>query len=71
MVELEIDMLNLLPGRFYLSLWASSVGSKRYDRLDRCTIFDVESSDFYGSGRGIEGRWGVMFFPCSWKIEST
>ncbi len=70
MVELEIDMLNLLPGRYYLSLWASSVGSEDYDLLDRCTVLEVEGSDFYGSGRGIEGRWGVMFFPCSWKMET-
>jgi lipopolysaccharide transport system ATP-binding protein len=67
-VELEIDMLNLLPGRYYLSLWSASVGSKDYDLLDRCTILDVETSDFYGSGRGIEGRWGVLFFPCTWRV---
>jgi lipopolysaccharide transport system ATP-binding protein len=67
-VELKIDMLNLLPGRCYLSLWSASVGSKDYDLLDRCTILDVETSDYYGSGRGIEGRWGVLFFPCTWHV---
>jgi len=70
MVELEIEMLNLLPGRYYLSLWASSVGKQDYDLLDRCTVLEVEGADFYGSGRGIDGRWGVMFFPCSWKMET-
>jgi hypothetical protein len=61
-------MLNLLPGRYYLSLWSASVGSKNYDLLDRCTILDIETSDYYGSGRGIEGRWGVLFFPCTWRV---
>ena len=56
-------------GRYYLSFWASSVGQKDYDLLDRCTMLDVETTDFYGSGRGIEGRWGVLFFPCSWRME--
>jgi lipopolysaccharide transport system ATP-binding protein len=63
--DFEIDCLYLLPGRYYLSLW---LGWKTYyDVLRNCIAIDVEPSNFYGSGRGIESRFGVMFFPSRWK----
>jgi hypothetical protein len=30
----------------------------------------VEPSDFYGSGRGIESKYGLMFFPSRWKSRT-
>lgn len=63
--DFEIDCLYLLPGRYYLSLW---LGWKiYYDVLKNCISFDVEPSNYYGSGRGIESRFGLMFFPSRWK----
>jgi len=63
--DFEIDCLYLLPGRYYLSLW---LGWKiYYDVLRNCISFDVEPSNYYGSGRGIESRFGLMFFPSRWK----
>jgi len=68
-VDLVIDFLNLMPGRYYLSLWLKSVGATAYDVLDHCAAFDVEAADFYGSGKGIDGRFGIIFLPCRWKMQ--
>ncbi len=67
-IDLVIDTLFLMPDRYYLSLWTSPIGTEMYDELDRCTILDVEGSDYYGSGHGL-GRNGVVFFPSSWVVE--
>ena len=64
--DFEIDCLYLLPGRYYLSLWLGK-SDHQHDVLKNCIAFDVEPSDFYRSGRGIESRFGLMFFPSRWK----
>lgn len=64
--DLEIDCLYLLPGRYYLSLWLGK-WNNLHDVLKNCIAFDVEPADYYGSGRGIESGFGLMFFPSRWK----
>ncbi|MGE0144542.1 MAG: ABC transporter ATP-binding protein [Planctomycetota bacterium] len=65
-ITLEISSLNLMPGRYYLSLWCERPGPVHFDVLDRCAALDVETANVYGSGRGIDGRLGVIFVPCRW-----
>jgi lipopolysaccharide transport system ATP-binding protein len=65
-IELEIDFLNLLPDRYYVSLWIEAVGPISYDILNRCAALDIETTDYYGSGRSIEKRNGIIFLPCRW-----
>jgi lipopolysaccharide transport system ATP-binding protein len=64
--DFEIDCLYLQPGRYYLSLWLGK-WSNQLDVLKNCIHFDVEPADYYGSGRGIDGSFGLMFFPSRWK----
>lgn len=64
--DFEIDCLYLLPGRYYISLWLGK-WSNQHDVLKNCISFDVEPSDYYGSGRGIDSSFGLMFFPSRWK----
>jgi len=64
--DLEIDCLYLLPGRYYLSLWLGKWNNQN-DVLKNCIAFDVEPADYYGSGRGIESGFGLMFLPSRWK----
>ena len=64
--DFEIDCLYLLPGRYFLSLWLGKWNNQQ-DVLKNCISFDVEPSDYYGSGRGIEAGFGLMFFPSRWK----
>lgn len=68
-IELKIDFLNLMPGRYQVSLWLASVGDIWYDALEHCAIFDVEASNFYRSGRGIDSRFGIIFLPCKWTLD--
>jgi hypothetical protein len=62
-IDIEIDFLNLMPGRYSVSLFLGAVGPLFQDLLDHCGIIDVEPSDFYNSGKGIESRFGIVFFP--------
>ncbi len=39
------------------------------DMVDHCATLDIEASDFYQTGRGIERTYGLMFFACSWELE--
>jgi lipopolysaccharide transport system ATP-binding protein len=64
--DFEIDCLYLQPSRYYLTLRLGK-WNNRYDELKNCIAFDVETSDYYGSGRGIDRSFGLVFFPSRWK----
>lgn len=66
--ELEIDALTLMPGRYRASLWISSIGGIDYDIVPHCSVFDVETSDVFGSGRGADQRFGLVYFPSRWRM---
>jgi len=69
-VDLEIESLNFMPGRYYVSLWISKIGIA-YDRIDHCAILDIEESDFYGTGRGLDKRlFGLVIMPCEWTLNT-
>jgi lipopolysaccharide transport system ATP-binding protein len=67
-LELSIDALNLLPGRYRVSLWISSIGGVDYDLVPYCSTFDVETSDVFAAGRGADQRHGLVFFPSKWRM---
>jgi lipopolysaccharide transport system ATP-binding protein len=67
-IDLEIDFLNLMPGSYYLGIWAASY-DEWHDVLDNVARLDVESSDYYGTGRGIESRFGMIFLPFRWTLQ--
>ena len=67
-IELEIDSLNLVPGQYALSLWITGQPSKIvYDGDVRASL-EVEVSDVYNSGRMLDSRYGVVYFPQRWKV---
>jgi hypothetical protein len=66
-IELDVDYLNLMPGTYYLSVWASSL-HEWHDQLDNVATLELEPSDYYGTGRGIEARFGLVFFPFRWTL---
>ncbi len=68
-INLEIESLNLMPARYYISLWIMAVGDVRYDVIDHCVALDVETSDVYDTGRGLDPRYGVVFVPGEWSYE--
>jgi lipopolysaccharide transport system ATP-binding protein len=69
-IELEIDSLNLLPGRYQFSLWINScLQSHTYDALENPVHLDIEEMPIYGSSRRIDNRYGVVFFPQRWRLD--
>jgi lipopolysaccharide transport system ATP-binding protein len=65
-VELEIDSLNLVPGRYSFSLWIAGEGTV-CDGDVRASL-EVEIADVYGSGKMLDGRHGLVYFPQRWKV---
>jgi hypothetical protein len=68
-IDLEVDFLNLLPGTYHVEVLVASM-DEYHDRLENVAKIDVESSDYYGTGRGIEPRFGLVFFPFRWKVPA-
>jgi lipopolysaccharide transport system ATP-binding protein len=69
-IDLEIDFLNVMPGVYYLGIWAAGY-HEWHDVLDNVTKLDVEPADFYGTGHGLEPRFGLIFLPFRWIPNST
>lgn len=68
-LDLEIDYLNLLPGRYDFSLWITGVGQVVYDGVEHCAKLEVELSNVYRSGRQIDARSGIVYFPQKWNLQ--
>jgi lipopolysaccharide transport system ATP-binding protein len=68
-IDLEIDFLSLMPGTYSLGLCVSSF-HEAHDELHNVTRLDVEPSDFYGTGRGMEATVGLVFLPCRWDTAA-
>jgi lipopolysaccharide transport system ATP-binding protein len=70
-IDATCDFLSLMPGHYLISLWAKGPvpdgDLKRYwDIVECCASFDVEPSDFYGTGRGVDRASGLVLLPCKW-----
>jgi lipopolysaccharide transport system ATP-binding protein len=71
-LDLEIDGLNLLPAKYTLSLWLTDmVGGVVYDNVEHGLTLEVETADIYHSGRDIDSRCGIVFFPQKWNLSGT
>jgi len=67
-IDVEIDSLNLVPGRYTFSLWITGQGGKPvYDGDVRASL-DVEVADVYRSGRMLDSRYGLVYFPQRWRV---
>ncbi|HXU21399.1 MAG TPA: ABC transporter ATP-binding protein [Verrucomicrobiae bacterium] len=68
-LDLEIDCLNLLPAKYTLSLWLTDMdGVEVYDNLEHAVTLEVEASNIYQSGKVIDSRLGIVFFPQKWNL---
>jgi lipopolysaccharide transport system ATP-binding protein len=66
-VDLHLDSVNLIHGRYFLSAWIGATGPTYYDSLERCTVLTIEEADFYGSGRTLMDKLGLVLLPCQWS----
>ena len=70
-IDAEIESLNLVPGRYALSLWITAPGGTPvYDGDVRASL-DVEVADVYRSGRMLDSRSGLVYFPQRWNITKV
>jgi len=71
-IDLEIDCLNILPAKYTFSLWLTDmVGGVVYDNVEHAVTLEVDTADIYGSGREIDNRCGIVFFPQKWNLSGT
>ncbi len=71
-LDLEIDELNLIPGRYYLTAAISGgTASQLHDYLDNCARLDIEEASIYDAGRVVDSRYGIVFFPQRWRLEGV
>lgn len=69
-IDLEIDSLNLLPARYYLSIGVeSAMGQRIFDLIEHAVYLDVEEAPIYGSSRRIDSRFGLVYFPQRWRLD--
>jgi lipopolysaccharide transport system ATP-binding protein len=70
-VDLQIDALNLIPGRYYLSAGLSGAGGHVFDWVDHCARLEIEQSNIYNAGRTFDSRFGIAFFPQRWNLSGV
>src|SRR6266849_2260392 len=68
-IDLEIDFLNLLPGRYDFSLWITGLSQIVYDGVEHCAKLEVELANVYHSGRQLDARSGIVYFPQRWNLQ--
>lgn len=70
-IDLHIDFLNLLPARYFFSLWITGSASPVHDNIEHCAQLEVELANVYSSGRMLDSRSGIVFFPQRWKVPEA
>jgi lipopolysaccharide transport system ATP-binding protein len=68
-LDLEIGCLNLLPARYHLSLWLTGLDNVVHDVLEHGVTMEVEIANVFGSGKMIDSRFGVVYFPQRWNLS--
>jgi hypothetical protein len=68
-VDLEIECLNLTAAKYKLSLWLTDhSGRLVYDNIEQALTFEVEGANLFQSGKSMDGRQGIVFFPQKWNL---
>jgi len=72
-IEITLDALNLIPGRYSVSLWVTGPNHYGrpeycYDVVEHCAELDLEPSDFYKTGKGVHRDFGIVVLPCRWRL---
>jgi hypothetical protein len=67
-IDVEIESLNLIPGRYEFSLWITGLSGQPVYDGDVPASLEVEATDVYRSGRTLDSRYGLVYFPQRWII---
>jgi len=68
-IDLEIDSLNLVASRYVMSLWLTGDAGHIFDGLEHCVKLEVEDTDVYSSGKNLDSRFGITYFPQRWHLH--
>jgi lipopolysaccharide transport system ATP-binding protein len=68
-IDLEVDLLNLFPGRYYFSLWLTGTTSQVHDNIEHCALLEVELANVFSSGKILDSRFGIVYFPQRWLLQ--
>jgi lipopolysaccharide transport system ATP-binding protein len=69
-IDLEIDSMNLMAARYVISLWLTSGdGSHVFDGVENYLKLEIENANIYSSGRVLDSRSGIVFFPQRWRLH--
>lgn len=66
-IECEIPCLNLLPGKYSITLKAID-GKGELDSIEGATSFDILESDVFGTGRIPLKSHGIVFYHSKWAF---
>ena len=74
-IDLEIDSLNLLPGRYYFSLsWTPASNPHIYDALEHAIHLDIEEAPIYGhpvaASTAVSG-WSISRSAGVWRASAA
>jgi hypothetical protein len=70
-MDLQIDALNLMPGRYYLSAGITTIDGPIHDTVENCASLDIEPGLIFGSSRITDTRYGFVFFPQRWHLDGV
>ncbi len=65
-LDLEISCLNLLPARYNMALWLTGINGMVHDVVEHGVTLEVEMANIFDSGRTIDSRFGIVYFPQKW-----
>lgn len=66
-IDVRIEDMNLLPGRYLISIYSVNLGDIWHDVLPNCIALEVESSNRYGLMRGLVKN-PLVIFECRWEL---
>lgn len=69
-IDLHIPCFAFQPGRYYLSLSLKTSERILYDVLDYCLQYEVETSNYFQTGKGISSEFGLIFLPWRWELQA-
>src|ERR1700721_3346374 len=68
-IDLHIEIFHLLPGRYSFSLWLTGASSPVHDNVEHCAQIEVELANVYSSGKALDSKLGIVYFPQRWNLE--
>uniref|UniRef100_C6E5U3 ABC transporter related protein n=1 Tax=Geobacter sp. (strain M21) TaxID=443144 RepID=C6E5U3_GEOSM len=67
---LQVDCLNLVPGRYLLEVSLAQKGVARMEHYENFAEITVVEHDVYGSGYILSSHYGLVFLQGGWSVKN-